>query len=67
MKLFELLNVDFPHLEEEMSKQELNDKLKQHQKTRFQDAMLSALHRLVISKGDNASLGSYAFEIGRSF
>lgn len=67
MKLFELLNVDFPHLEEEMSKQELNDKLKQHQKTRFQDAMLSALHRLVISKGDNASLSSYAFEIGRSF
>lgn len=67
MKLSELLNIDFPNLGEAMSKDELEDKIKRRQKEAFIDAMLKAMHRLVTSKGDKRSIGSYAFDIGRTF
>lgn len=67
MKLSELLNISFPELEEAMSKDELEDLIKKRQKTAFIDAMLKAMHRLVMSKGNERSIGSYAFDIGRSF
>ena len=67
MKLSELLNIDFPKMEEAMSKSEFDAELKRRQKAAFIDAMLSAMHRLVSSKGDKRSLGSYAFDISRTF
>ena len=67
MKLSELLNIDFPYLGEAMSKDELEDRIKERQKEAFIDAMLKAMHRLVVSKGDRRSIGSYAFDIGRTF
>jgi len=67
MKLSELLNIDFPYLEEAMSKQELDDKIMQGKREAFKTAMLDAMHRLVMSKGNLKSIGSYAFDISRSF
>lgn len=67
MKLSELLNIDFPYLEEAMSRQELDDKIMQRKREAFKTAMLDAMHRLVTSKGDKQSIGSYAFDIARSF
>lgn len=67
MKLSELLNITFPELEEAMSKDELEDHIKQRQKEKFVDAMLSALHRLVSSDPRGQSIGGYAFDIARSF
>lgn len=67
MKLSELINIDLPYLEEAMSKEEYKELLKQKQQEKFVDAMLAAMHRLVMSKGDLQSIGSYAFDIGRSF
>jgi len=67
MKLSELLNIDFPYLEEAMSKQELDDKIMQGKREAFITAMLDAMHRLVMSKGNLKSIGSYAFDISRSF
>lgn len=67
MKLSELLNIDFPDLEEAMSKDELQDRIMQRKRERFTDAMLDAMHRLVTSKGDLKSIGGYAFDIARSF
>lgn len=67
MKLSELINIDLPNMEEAMSKDEYKEKFKQDQKEKFIDAMLAAMHRLVMSKGDLRSIGSYAFDIGRSF
>lgn len=67
MKLSELLNIDFPNLGEAMSKQELEDFMKERQKEAFIDAMLKAMHRLVMSKGEKREIGSMAFDIGRSF
>ena len=67
MKLSELLNIDFPYLEEAMSKQELDDKIMQRKREAFITAMLDAMHRLVMSKGNLKSIGSYAFDISRSF
>lgn len=67
MKLSELINIDLPNMEEAMSTDEYKERLKQQQKERFIDAMLEAMHRLVMSKGDLHSIGSYAFDIARSF
>ena len=67
MKLSELLNITFPELEEAMSRQELEDKLKQKRREMFVDQMLSAMHKLVTSKGSRQSIGGYAFDIARSF
>lgn len=67
MKLSELLNIDFPNLEEAMSKDEVEAEIKRRQKEAFVDAMLAAMHRLVMSKGNRRSIGSYAFDIGRTF
>ena len=67
MKLSELLNIDFPNLEEAMSKDELDAEIKRRQKTAFMNELLKAMHRLVTSKGDKRSIGSYAFDISRSF
>lgn len=67
MKLSELINIDLPNMEEAMSTDEYKERLKQKQKERFIDAMLEAMHRLVMSKGDLRSIGSYAFDIARSF
>jgi len=67
MKLSELINIDLPNLEEAMSTDEYRERLKQKQKENFIDAMLDAMHRRVMSKGDLQSLGGYAFDIGRSF
>lgn len=67
MKLSELLNIDLPNMEEAMSTDEYKERLKQKQKEKFIDAMLDAMHRRVMSKGDLQSLGGYAFDIGRSF
>ena len=67
MKLSELLNIDFPNMEEAMSRQELDDKIMQQKSEAFKTAMLAAMHRLVTSKGDLKSIGSYAFDIARSF
>lgn len=67
MKLSELLNIDFPNLGEAMSKDELEAEIKRRQQTAFMDELLKAMHRLVTSKGDKRSIGSYAFDISRSF
>lgn len=67
MKLSELLNIDFPDLEEAMSKDELQDRIMQRKREAFTNAMLDAMHRLVTSKGDERSISSYAFDIARSF
>lgn len=67
MKLSELLNIDFPYLEEAMSKDEIESEIKRRQKAAFMDELLKAMHRLVTSKGDKRSIGSYAFDISRSF
>ena len=67
MKLFELLNVEFPNLEEKMSNTELSDRLKAQQRERYMAAMLDALHKLATSKGTRRSIGSYAFDIGRAY
>lgn len=67
MKLSELLNIKSPHLEEMMSKEELEDKIRKQKQESFNKAMLDAMHRLVLSKGEKNSLGSYAFDISRSF
>lgn len=67
MKLSELLNISFPNLGEAMSKQELDDRMKQMQRDMFIDQMLSAMHRLVTSKGDRGSISGYAYDISRTF
>jgi hypothetical protein len=63
MKLSELLNIEFPHLEEMMS----TDKVEKQKRDAFNKAMLDAMHRLVLSKDKKNSIGSYAFDISRSF
>ena len=50
-----------------MSKQELDDLIQQRKRQAFFDELLKAMHRLVTSKGDKRSIGSYAFDISRSF
>jgi hypothetical protein len=67
MKLSELLNIDFPKFGESMSKDDIQQKIKDGQRERYYDAMLSALDKLVKSKGTKQSIGSYAFDIGRTF
>lgn len=67
MKLSELLNISFPELEEAMSRSDLEKNVSQRQRTQFIDAMLSAMHRLVTSKGNRQSISGYAFDIARSF
>jgi hypothetical protein len=67
MKLSELLNIDFPDLEETMSRDDLEAAIKKRKQNAFVDAMLDAMHRLVSSKGDKQSIGGYAFDIARSF
>ncbi len=67
MKLSELSNIDFPDLGEAMSSDELEDKMMQRKKLAFNRAVVDAMHRLVTSKGNRHSIGSYAFDISRSF
>ena len=67
MKLSELLNISFPRLGEAMSKDDIQQRLKDGQRERYFDAMLTALDKLVKSKGAKQSVGSYAFDIGRTF
>ena len=67
MKLSELLNITFPELEEAMSKDELEAAIKKRKQEAFYNELLKAMHRLVTSKGDKRSIGSYAFDIARSF
>ena len=67
MKLSELLNIDFPIIGESMSKDDIQQRLKDGQRERYFDAMLTALDKLVKSKGAKQSVGSYAFDIGRTF
>jgi hypothetical protein len=67
MKLSELLNIDFPIFGESMSKDDIQQRLKDGQRERYFDAMLTALDKLVKSKGAKQSVGSYAFDIGRTF
>ena len=67
MKLSELLNIDFPIFGESMSKEDIQQRLKDGQRERYFDAMLTALDKLVKSKGAKQSVGSYAFDIGRTF
>ena len=67
MKLSELLNIDFPIIGESMSKDDIHQRLKDGQRERYFDAMLTALDKLVKSKGAKQSVGSYAFDIGRTF
>ena len=58
---------DLPYLREDINKKELLAKLKDQQRGRFTQAMLDALHSLVQSKGDRHSIGSYAFEVAKTF
>ena len=51
----------------EATKDEFMGKLKDHQKSKFIDAALEALHKLVSSKGGRQSIGGYAFDIARAF
>ncbi len=67
MKLSELLNINFPQLEEVMSTEDLEDKVQKQKQDAFNKAMLDAMHRLVMSKDKRSSIGSYAFDISRSF
>jgi len=67
MKLSELLNINFPHLEEMMSTEDLEDKFQKQKQDAFNKAMLDAMHRLVLSKDKRSSIGSYAFDISRTF
>lgn len=67
MKLSELLNIDFPKFGESMSKDEMEQRIKDAQRERYYTAMLTALDKLIKSKGAKQSIGSYAFDIGRTF
>lgn len=67
MKLSELLNIDFPKFGESMSKDEMEQRIKDAQRERYYTAMLTALDNLIKSKGKRQSIGSYAFDIGRTF
>ena len=51
----------------EVTQDELVDKIQARKQRMFTDAMLSAMHKLVQSKGDQQSLGGYAFSIAKSF
>ena len=51
----------------ETTKQELISKIKDDQKKRFYDAALTAMDKLINSKGKKQSIGGYAFEISRAF
>ena len=44
-----------------------NEDINDRKQRMFLDAMLAAMHKLVQSKGDKQSLGSYAFSIANSF
>jgi len=67
MKLSELLNIDFPKFGESMSKDEMEQRIQDAQRERYYTAMLTALDKLIKSKGAKQSIGSYAFDIGRTF
>jgi len=54
-------------LGEGISRSEIMAKIKQDQQDKFINAALDALHRLVTSKGSRSSVGSYAFDISRTF
>ena len=58
---------DLPYLREDINKKELLAQLKDQQRGRYTKAMLDTMHRLVQSKGDKHSIGSYAFEVAKSF
>ena len=58
---------DLPYLREDITKKELLAKLKDEQRGRYIQAMLDTMHKLVQSKGDRHSIGSYAFEVAKSF
>ena len=58
---------DLPYLREDINKKELLAQLKDQQRGRYTKAMLDTMHRLVQSKGDRHSIGSYAFEVAKSF
>jgi hypothetical protein len=60
MRIFELIN-------EEESREEIIKRLNARQEQQFLDKVLSAMHRLVQSKGSRQSIGGYAFDIARSF
>ena len=51
----------------EVTKDELISQSQARKQRMFVDAMLTAMHRLVQSKGDQQSLGGYAFSIAKSF
>jgi len=51
----------------EVTKDELVAQSQARKQRMFVDAMLTAMHRLVQSKGDQQSLGGYAFSIAKSF
>lgn len=52
---------------ENLSKEQLLKNLNDKRRREFLDAALSAIHRLVQSKGSKQSIGSYAYDIARSF
>ena len=58
---------DLPYLREDITKKELLARLKDQQRGRYTKAMLDTMHKLVQSKGDRHSIGSYAFEVAKSF
>tara|TARA_B110000046_G_scaffold3077_2_gene3317 strand:+ start:944 stop:5005 length:4062 start_codon:yes stop_codon:yes gene_type:complete len=58
---------DLPYLREDITKKELLAQLKDQQRGRYIQAMLDTMHKLVQSKGDRHSIGSYAFEVAKSF
>ncbi len=65
MKIFEIINID-SILGETMATDKLTQAVLDKRKEQFLDYVLAMLHRLVTSKGDQRSLGSYAFDIAKS-
>jgi len=56
-----------PESLDEATKDELMSKMRNRQEKSFYDAALTALDRLVKSKGSKQSVGGYAFDIARAF
>ena len=56
-----------PESLDEATKDELMSMMKNRQEKAFYDAALTALDRLVKSKGNKQSVGGYAFDIARAF
>jgi hypothetical protein len=62
MKIFEIINIL-----ESLTKDELLKNIEKKRQQMFVDQMLGALHKLIQNKGNLQGVGSYAYDIARSY